>query len=50
MARHARRFYGQAVDPEAEITVTSGATEAMFAAMASRHTQHALDLGSERLI
>lgn len=33
LARHARRFYGQAVDPETEITVTSGATEAMFAAM-----------------
>ncbi|MBL8056994.1 MAG: aminotransferase class I/II-fold pyridoxal phosphate-dependent enzyme [Anaerolineales bacterium] len=32
IARHARRFYGQDLDPEAEITVTSGATEAMLAA------------------
>lgn len=30
---HARRFYGQVVDPDTEVTVTSGATEAMFAAL-----------------
>jgi N-succinyldiaminopimelate aminotransferase len=33
IAAHARRFYGQAVDPDTEVTVTSGATEAMFAAL-----------------
>ena len=32
IAAHARRFYGQTYDPEAEITVTSGATEALFSA------------------
>src|SRR3972149_2934887 len=32
IAEHARRFYGQTYDPEAEITVTSGATEAVFSA------------------
>ena len=32
IAEHARRFYGQTYDPEAEITVTSGATEALFSA------------------
>ena len=30
IAAHAQRFYGQTVDPDAEITVTSGATEAIF--------------------
>lgn len=33
IAAHARRFYGQAVDADGEVTVTSGATEAMFAAL-----------------
>jgi N-succinyldiaminopimelate aminotransferase len=33
VAAHARRFYGQTVDPEREVTVTSGATEALFAAV-----------------
>ncbi len=33
IAAHARRFYGQSLDPEREITVTSGATEALFAAV-----------------
>jgi N-succinyldiaminopimelate aminotransferase len=33
VAAHAQRFYGQAVDPDREVTVTSGATEALFAAM-----------------
>ncbi len=32
IAAHAQRFYGQAYDPDTEITVTSGATEALFAA------------------
>ena len=30
IAAHARRFYGQTVDPDTEITVTSGATEGLF--------------------
>jgi N-succinyldiaminopimelate aminotransferase len=30
ISAHAQRFYGQAVDPEREVTVTSGATEAIF--------------------
>ncbi len=30
IARHEKRFYGQTVDPETEITVTAGATEALF--------------------
>lgn len=30
IAEHAMRFYGHQVDPETEITVTSGATEAIF--------------------
>ena len=33
-----------------QLVGVSGRSEAMFAAMASRHAQHALDLGSERLI
>jgi N-succinyldiaminopimelate aminotransferase len=33
IAAHADRFYGQKVDPETEILVTSGATEAVFAAI-----------------
>lgn len=33
IAAHARRFYGQAVDPEREVVVTSGATEAIFDAV-----------------
>jgi N-succinyldiaminopimelate aminotransferase len=33
IAAHSQRFYGQAWDPEAEITVTSGATEATFSAI-----------------
>ena len=33
IARHAERFYGQRVDPETEVLVTSGATEAVFAAI-----------------
>ncbi|MBI3758473.1 MAG: aminotransferase class I/II-fold pyridoxal phosphate-dependent enzyme, partial [Deltaproteobacteria bacterium] len=32
IADHARRFYNQAVNPETEVTVTSGATETLFAA------------------
>src|SRR5688500_5792686 len=33
VAAHAQRFYGQSVDPEREVTVTSGATEALFSAV-----------------
>src|ERR1700687_3104401 len=33
IAEHSRRFYGQAFDPDLEITVTSGATESLLAAM-----------------
>src|SRR6185503_11129380 len=33
IARHAERFYGQMLDPETEVLVTSGATEGMFAAV-----------------
>jgi N-succinyldiaminopimelate aminotransferase len=32
IARHAERFYAQQVDPATEITVTTGATEALFSA------------------
>lgn len=31
IAAHARRFYGQSLDPDTDITVTSGATEGLFA-------------------
>jgi N-succinyldiaminopimelate aminotransferase len=31
VAGHARRFYNQAANPETEVTVTSGATETLFA-------------------
>src|SRR5712692_120221 len=30
IGEHAERFYGMSVDPDAMITVTSGATEALF--------------------
>ena len=33
IARHAERFYGQRVDPEINVLITSGATEAVFAAI-----------------
>src|SRR5688572_27755537 len=33
VAAHAQRFYGQEFDPEREVTVTSGATEALFSAV-----------------
>ena len=33
IAEHAQRFYGQAVDPDTMVTVTSGATEAIFATL-----------------
>jgi len=35
IARHGARFYGQKVDPDTEVLVTSGATEAVFAAILS---------------
>jgi N-succinyldiaminopimelate aminotransferase len=35
IAAHAKRFYGQVIDPDSQVVVTSGATEAIFdAAMA----------------
>ncbi|HMK73983.1 MAG TPA: aminotransferase class I/II-fold pyridoxal phosphate-dependent enzyme [Myxococcaceae bacterium] len=33
IAEHAARFHGQEVDPERDVTVTSGATEALFDAL-----------------
>ncbi len=33
LAEHSQRFYGMEVDPEAHITVTCGATEAIFASI-----------------
>ncbi len=33
VAAHARRFYGQTVNPDAEITITSGATEGLFSTL-----------------
>ena len=33
IARHAERFYGQRLDPETEVLVTTGATEGVFAAI-----------------
>jgi N-succinyldiaminopimelate aminotransferase len=33
IAEHAERFYGQVVDPEQDVTVTAGATEALFDAL-----------------
>ena len=33
VAEHAMRFYGHAVDPQQDVTVTSGATEALFDAL-----------------
>jgi N-succinyldiaminopimelate aminotransferase len=33
IARHAERFYGQKIDPTCQVVVTSGATEAVFAAI-----------------
>jgi N-succinyldiaminopimelate aminotransferase len=35
VAAHAARFYGQPVDPAAEVTITSGVTEALHAALFS---------------
>jgi N-succinyldiaminopimelate aminotransferase len=33
IARHAARFYGMQIDPEKQVIITAGATEAMFAAI-----------------
>jgi N-succinyldiaminopimelate aminotransferase len=33
IARHAERFYGQKIDPDTEVLVTTGATEGRFAAI-----------------
>jgi N-succinyldiaminopimelate aminotransferase len=35
VAAHARRFYGQEIDPEGEVTITNGVTEAIHAAVFS---------------
>jgi N-succinyldiaminopimelate aminotransferase len=35
VAAHAARFYGQAVDPESEVSITCGVTEALHAALFS---------------
>jgi N-succinyldiaminopimelate aminotransferase len=45
IAAHARRFYNQTVDPDSEVTVTSGATETLFAAV-----QGLVDPGDEVVI
>lgn len=33
IAAHAKRFYGQSIDPDSQVVVTSGATEAIFDAV-----------------
>src|SRR5262245_13316678 len=33
ITEHAERFYGQKLDPQSEVLVTAGATEAVFAAI-----------------
>jgi N-succinyldiaminopimelate aminotransferase len=33
VAEHAKRFYGQTIDPDTQVTITSGATEAIFDAV-----------------
>jgi N-succinyldiaminopimelate aminotransferase len=33
ISEHAQRFYGQVIDPDTQVTVTSGATEAIFDAV-----------------
>ncbi len=33
ISAHAKRFYGQSIDPVSQVAITSGATEAMFAAI-----------------
>jgi N-succinyldiaminopimelate aminotransferase len=35
VAAHAGRFYGQTIDPNSEVSITSGVTEAMYAALVS---------------
>ena len=45
VARHQGRFYGLAVDPETEVTVYAGATEALFAAF-----QALVDPGDELVL
>jgi N-succinyldiaminopimelate aminotransferase len=45
VAAHAARFYGQEIDPPAEVTVTSGVTEALHAAVFSF-----IDPGDEVLV
>ena len=45
IAEHAMRFYGQPVDPQQDVTVTSGATEALFDALVGL-----LDPGDEAVL
>jgi methionine aminotransferase len=45
IALKTKRMYGRLVDPETEVTVTSGATEALFAAVAAT-----VDLGEEVIL
>jgi len=45
VADHAMRFYGQTVDPETEVAITAGATEAMLAAILGL-----LDSGDEAIL
>ena len=42
VARHQARFYGQTVDPDTQVTVTAGATEALYATLTAL-----LDVGDE---
>jgi N-succinyldiaminopimelate aminotransferase len=45
IAEHAERFYGHAVNPEQDVTVTAGATEALFDALVGL-----LDPGDEAIL
>jgi len=45
IASHARRHYGQEVDPESMVTITTGATEAIYAAI-----QGLIDPGDEVIV
>jgi N-succinyldiaminopimelate aminotransferase len=45
VAAHAHRFYGQHIDPETEVMITSGATEGIHAALSSF-----LDPGDEAIV
>jgi N-succinyldiaminopimelate aminotransferase len=45
IAEHVRRFYGQAYDPDTEVTVVSGATEGLFSTL-----QGLVDPGDEVIV